>query len=584
MATDPLLTDLQVSATNQLVEALVRSENRMRQRLDLLSEVVFELDAHGHILFINRAWRLLMGESHAGIEGHGFDKYLVPEDRSVLQMALQSAGATPAARGTVLRFVHDSGAVLWMELSLVRIEGGHVGALHDITHQRRIQEQLEFMAHYDVLTKMPNRVLLTDRIEQAMARCQRSDRSLAVAFLDLDGFKAVNDHHGHDAGDQLLTAVARRLRMALRDGDSIARIGGDEFVALLVDLEHVQQAAPVLQRLLLAAAEPVLLGDLTLQVSASIGVTLYPQDPVDADQLIRHADQAMYVAKQGGKNRYHFFDVARDSAVRAHGETLDQITRALGRQEFELFYQPKVNMRSGTVFGAEALIRWRHPNHGLLAPGTFLPSVQNHPVSVLVGEWVIRSALMQLAEWARAGMTLHVSVNVEAYHLLHEAFVPTLRDLLAEFPDLDPGRLTLEILETSDLGDMDHVVRVMRECLLLGVAFALDDFGTGYSSLTYLKHLPAETVKIDRSFVHGMLVSRDDLAIVTGVIGLARAFGRRVIAEGVETPAHMRRLLHVGCDFAQGFGIAHPMPAPELPHWIAQWQPPQHIGEPRHEF
>ena len=571
MVTGSLLNDLQVVATNQLLEALVDSEGRMRRRLDLLSEVVFELDKQDHVVYLNPAWATVMGSAADSVIGHTFNKYLLPDDRAAYAAALKNASTKPEGRKTLVRFVHNSGGVVWMELSMVTIGAGYVGTLHDITAQKRIQDQLEYIAHYDILTKMPNRTLLADRIEQALASCQRHQRQLAVAFLDLDGFKAINDQHGHDAGDQLLAAIAKRLRNALRDGDSIARIGGDEFVVVLVDLESLPQSQPVLERLLQVASDPVLVGDAWLQVSASIGVTVYPQDKVDAEHLIRHADQAMYVAKQMGKNRYHFFDVARDTAVRTAGETLDRLQQALSQSEFVLHYQPKLNMRTQQVFGVEALIRWQHPSEGLLQPEAFLPIVENQALSVQIGEWVIASALRQLASWTAQGLDIVVSVNVGAYQLEQDSFVSQVGLLLASCPLPKAGALIFEILETSALDDTQRVSRVIRECQAMGIAFALDDFGTGYSSLTYLKRLPAETLKTDRSFVRDMLTDRDDLAIVKGVIALARAFRRKVIAEGVETTAHMDKLKRLGCDCAQGFGIARPMPAADFLPWVQSW-------------
>lgn len=576
MPSTSLLADLQVVATNQLVEALVASENRMRQRVDLLSEVVFELDAASRIVFLNRAWEALMGMPAAALQGDTFSHCLLPEDRPVFEEALAKARKGAEVRRTVVRFARDALHVIWMELSVAVIDGGFVGALHDITEQKRVQDQLEYIAHYDVLTTMPNRTLLSDRINQAMDRCERLNVSLAVAFLDLDGFKSINDNHGHEAGDQLLTALAKRLKSSLREGDSIARIGGDEFVAVLVDLDFPHQCDSVLQRMLAAASDTVTVGDLSLKVSASIGVTLYPQDRADAEQLIRHADQAMYVAKQEGKNRFHFFDVALESAQRDHSESLDRIQQALRQDEFVLMYQPKVNMLTSQVFGAEALIRWQHPERGLLSPEVFLPTIENHALSVRLGEWVIAAALSQRAEWARAGLDIVVSVNIAAYHLLDEGFVDSVRRLLSAHPKLAPGRLTFEILETSALDDLERVSQVIRDCQAMGIAFALDDFGTGYSSLTYLKHLPAESLKIDRSFVMDMLGDRDDLAIVTGVIGLATAFKRELIAEGVETRAHMNQLLALGCHSAQGYGIARPMAGGGMLAWVqaGPWLPP----------
>ena len=449
----------------------------------------------------------------------------------------------------------------------------YVALFTDITSIKENERKLERIAHYDALTGLPNRVLLADRLQQTMARCQRKGHSLAVAFIDLDGFKAVNDLHGHERGDDLLVALAQRLQSSLREGDTLSRMGGDEFVAVLSDLEHVRDCEPVLERMLRAAADPVRLGDQLFQVSASIGITLFPADGVAPDLLIRHADQAMYQAKQAGKNRYHLFDVEQDTAVKTQREEIARLRRALAEQEFVLHYQPKVNMRTGQVIGAEALIRWNHPERGLLPPAAFLPAMHNHAISIDVGDWVIATALRQMADWLALGLDLPVSVNIDAQHLQKEGFSHRLSALLAAQPEVPSSHLELEILETSALEDMAQVSAVMRRCQAMGVRFALDDFGTGYSSLTYLKRLGAEVIKIDQSFVRDMQTDPDDLAIVQGVIGLAQAFHREVIAEGVETIAHGSVLLPLGCECAQGYGIARPMPAQLIMQWVQDWRP-----------
>jgi diguanylate cyclase (GGDEF)-like protein/PAS domain S-box-containing protein len=462
-------------------------------------------------------------------------------------------------------------------ISAVCDEDGHtrhyVALFSDITLIKAHEQQLEHIAHYDALTGLPNRVLLADRLQQAMSQTQRRSQRLAVVYLDLDGFKAINDRHGHDIGDQLLMQLARRMRDTLRDSDTLARLGGDEFVAVLMDLDDTQASAPALTRLLAAAAQPVMLGNQPLQVSASLGVTFYPQEgEVDADQLMRQADQAMYQAKLAGKNRYHLFDAAHDHHIKGQHESLDRIRRALQAGEFVLHYQPKVNMRRGEVIGAEALLRWQHPDKGLLPPAAFLPLVDAHPLAVDLGEWVIDQALTQMSLWQAQGLILPVSVNIGARQLQQARFVSRLREILDSHAEVDPEHLELEILETSALEDLAEVAQVIAACRAMGVKFALDDFGTGYSSLTYLKHLQVARLKIDQSFVRDMLDDPDDLAILSGVIGLAAAFRRDVIAEGVETAEHGAMLLQLGCEEAQGYGIARPMPASKLPAWAAHWQ------------
>jgi diguanylate cyclase (GGDEF)-like protein len=450
----------------------------------------------------------------------------------------------------------------------------YISLFSDITERKAHENQLEHIAHFDALTNLPNRLLLSDRLQQAMAQVQRRGNQVAVAFLDLDGFKNVNDQHGHDVGDQLLIALANAMKDTLREGDTLARLGGDEFVAVLSDLDGIESCGHMLTRLLEAAAAPVQLGEAVLQCSASIGVTFYPQThDIGADQLLRQADQAMYQAKVAGKNRYHVFDAAQDSSLRVHHESLERIRVALVQREFVLHYQPKVNMHSGQVIGAEALIRWQHPEKGLLAPNTFLPVIEDHPLAVDVGEWVIDTALTQIERWRVAGLDLPVSVNIGARQLQQGDFVHRLKTILARHPQVNPKSLELEVLETSALADMEQVSQVIEDCAKIGVKFALDDFGTGYSSLTYLKRLRVALLKIDQSFVRDMLDDADDLAILQGVIGLAAAFKRQVIAEGVETVAHGTALMQLGCELAQGYGIARPMPPEQLPAWAATWQP-----------
>ncbi len=450
----------------------------------------------------------------------------------------------------------------------------YIALFTDITELKTYELQLVRNAQYDALTNLPNRVLLADRLRQGIAQVKRRGNRLAVAFLDLDGFKEINDNYGHDAGDRLLIALASRMKNALREGDTLARIGGDEFIAVLFDLPDIEASVPMLGRLLAAAAQPVQVDNFTLQVSASIGLTFYPQtEDIDADQLLRQADQAMYQAKQSGKNRFHFFNTDQDRIARSHHEDLERIRRALFREEFVLYYQPKVNMRTGTVIGAEALIRWQHPERGLLPPLAFLPVIEDDHLSVELGKWVIDTALTEMEHWRAVGLDIPVSVNISSRQLQQADFVERLREVLATHPSLSLGELELEVLETSALKDLSRVSQIIEDCRELGVMFSLDDFGTGYSSLTYLKRLPVGQIKIDQSFVRDMLEDSDDLAILEGVLKLSHSFRRQVIAEGVETVEHGVMLLQLGCELAQGFVIAYPMPASDLLGWTTVWSP-----------
>ena len=548
-------------------------------------EIIMITDPEGRILEVNDTFSVITGYSREEVIGQN-PKFLKSGKQTTkfydnLWQTLNQSGHW---HGEMWNSRKNGETFIEMKtISAVQNERGittHYVALgNDITAIKAHQKQLEHIAHYDVLTQLPNRVLLADRLSQAMLHCNRhNNMSVAVVFLDLDGFKDINDAYGHDMGDKLLIALSIRMQKALREDDSLARIGGDEFVAVLPDLVKltaIKDCEPVLRRLLLAASEPITIDNKVLNVSASIGVTLYPQDDVNSDQLMRHADQAMYVAKESGKNRYHLFDTAQDVAVKVQLESLEVIRSALDNQEFVLYYQPKVNMKSGIVTGVEALVRWQHPTRGLLSPIEFLPVIENNPMMIELGEWVIDNALTQMTKWQAMGLSypLSTSVNIAAVQLQQADFTKKLTTLISAHSDVDPRYLELEVLETSALDDVQHTSKTMNTCMALGVEFALDDFGTGYSSLTYLRRLPANIIKIDKSFVRDMLHDADDLAIVKGVIALAKSFKREVIAEGVETIEHGTALLELGCDLAQGYGIAKPMPASDIHQWINNWKP-----------
>jgi len=447
----------------------------------------------------------------------------------------------------------------------------YLAVFSDISLRKSHEEALKKIAYFDELTGMPNRTLLADRMSQGVAHTQRNGKIMAVCYLDLDGFKPVNDQFGHAAGDKLLVGVAERIAECLRKIDTLSRIGGDEFVLLLLDLKTVDEYELSIERVLNILREPFNIEGNSVVISASIGVTLYPQNNSDSDTLLRHADQAMYTAKQKGKNQYCLFDAFQDSQIYEHEKALLRIKKALQANEFVLFYQPKVNLRTGLVIGVEALIRWQHPQRGLLAPAEFLPIIENHHLILEVSDWVIGKALAQLDQWQNKGIQLMISVNIAPSHLIQKDFVRQLTTHLQHYPERLASSLELEILETAVLDDVSQVCETMKACIMQGVEFALDDFGTGYSSLTYLKSLPAKTLKIDQTFVRDMLVDSDDLTIIIGTLALAKAFKREVIAEGVETVEHGLKLIELGCDQAQGYVIARPMPADEIEDWLKQW-------------
>ncbi|RLJ68220.1 EAL domain-containing protein [Sulfurisoma sediminicola] len=561
----------------QAERALAESEARSRRIIETANEGIWIIDPDARVSFVNQRMADMLGYPPEQILGGTAEDFLYAEDLD--EHREQIANRQEGKSGHYeRRFRRKDGSELWTQVSGTAIlnadgsYGGAFGMFTDITHLKQQQRQLQHIAHYDALTGIPNRVLLADRMHQALAQARRAGRMMAVCYVDLDGFKPINDAHGHDAGDRVLITIAQRLKDGLRGGDTVARLGGDEFV-LLLGIEHMEECETALRRVLDAVAQPLTVGGQAASISASIGVTLYPLDDADPDTLLRHADQAMYGAKLEGRNRYQLFDPIRDREVRAHRQALDCMAAALAAGEFVLYYQPKVNMRQGRVVGVEALLRWQHPQRGLLLPAEFLPLMEDTDLIVQVGEWVISTALRQRQEWQTQGLDLAVSVNVAARHLSQPNFVARLVELLRAHPALPPRCLELEVLETAALEDMGRVARIIEECRQLGVTFALDDFGTGYSSLTYIKRLPADTLKIDQSFVRDMLRDPEDCAIVEGVIGLTRVFRRHVVAEGVETVEHGVLLLSLGCDLGQGYGIARPMPADALIDWVRSWRP-----------
>tara|TARA_Y100000296_G_scaffold25687_1_gene30195 strand:- start:9853 stop:12969 length:3117 start_codon:yes stop_codon:yes gene_type:complete len=558
-----------------------RLEDKLKLSASVFSharEGIFITDSESNIIDVNKTFEEITGYSRNEVIGNKPSMFKSgkqsPEFYENLWKSIINDGYW-AGEVWNKRKNHEIYAQL-LTVSAVRDDDGtiknYIAIFSDISETKEQQYRLEQMAHYDVLTNLPNRTLLAERLDSALKHCQTNERYAAVVLLDLDGFKEINDTFGHSVGDELLITLAHRFKSTLNQGDTISRFGGDEFVAVLTNLKQAQDFGPTVKNMLKAASTPVKYGENELKVSASIGLTVYPTDDTDAEQLIRHADQAMYLAKQKGKNCFHLFDIESEDAIKTRHEIIKSIENALKNNEFELYYQPKVNMRTGTIVGAEALIRWQHPIRGLLSPAEFLPFIENHSLSIDVGEWVIEESLRQHYQWKQLGIDIKISVNISALQIQQRNFPTRLKNLLSKVPETPPKAIQLEVLETSKLSNIKNVSEIMEDCVNLGVTFAIDDFGTGYSSLTYLRRLPAEVIKIDQSFVRDMLEDLEDKTIVIGVIALANSFNRSVIAEGVETVAHGASLLTLGCELAQGFGVARPMPPKALPTWVEQWE------------
>lgn len=449
----------------------------------------------------------------------------------------------------------------------------HIAIFADITAIREQQELMERMAHFDLLTNLPNRFLLTDRLEQALKKCDSNGGELAVVYADLDGFKQVNDDLGHALGDEVLTIVSKRMQAALEEGDTIARIGGDEFVILLMFDRPQKNHLDKLRGVLDACKQPIQIEHHHVSISATAGVTVYPADESTAELLLRHADQAMYEAKQIGKNRIKFFDAIRDKNARDTYSLIQDLEVAIERDALFLEYQPKVDLLSGRIVGAEALLRWRRAQDKTVYPDEFIRPVEQLPIIEKIGGWVMRQALLQLEQLHALGFDFPISINIAPRHFLANQFSTMVQDMVNEHESFirDKRLLEIEIIETQEFSNLAKVARIMNECIRSGVRFSLDDFGTGYSSLAYLKELPVETLKIDRSFIAGMTHNQPDLLLVKGIIGLAKAFNLEIVAEGTEQRDQAELLASLGCAHVQGYGVARPMPAPVFQKWCRRW-------------
>ncbi|KAB0506476.1 MULTISPECIES: putative bifunctional diguanylate cyclase/phosphodiesterase [Pseudomonas] len=559
-------------------------DEKYRRAVDAAA-IFSETDLNGRITYVNDQFCAVSGYSREELLG---------QNHRLLNSGLHCADFFAAMwrtialgniwKGEICNRAKD-GSLYWVDSTMVPVLDDATGRIDrylsirfDISEKRQLLQSLQWRVGHDVLTGLPNRAFLSDLLDQALEFSRHENIPLAVCMLDLDGFKAVNDGYGHASGDMLLVEVAKRLRDIVRGEDVVARLAGDEFVLVLRYVRDLPELRAALNRVLGAISAPYTLHGKDINVFASIGVTLFPHDNEDAETLLRHADQAMYVAKQSGRNRFHLFDVSRDQEVKATHQTVERVRQALLAGELRLHFQPKVNMRRGVVVGFEALLRWEHPQNGMVPPREFLPLVEDTDLIIDIGEWVMDQVLSQLHRWQQAGQGWPVSINIAARHFQRADFVDRLRQVLARHAQVAPQMLDLEIVESVAIENIQHVSACLQACQALGVQFSLGDFGTGYSSLSYLKRLRTQTIKIDKSFVRDILNDRDDLALTTAVIGLARAFGRQVIAEGLESVEHGELLLRLGCEVAQGYFIARPMPPGEVPGWVAgfvapsQWQ------------
>lgn len=521
------------------------------------------------IVYVNPAFEKITGYTTQEVLGRN-PRFLYGKDPEQPELAGIHAALGQRHEGSVvLRNFRKDGSLFWNDLYIapVRNEAGqithYVGIINDITDHRRYEEQLERQANHDELTGLPNRNLMQDRLHQAIVQAERDAGTVAVLFLDLDQFKVINDSLGHRVGDMLLKVMAQRLEGCLREGDTVARYGGDEFIIILPDLTRLQDVTLVAERILAAASQPVEVEEHDLQVTISIGASLYPYDGKDVDTLLKNADAAMYRAKALGRNNFQCYTAELNHRIMERLTLTAQLRHALDRGEFILHYQPQVDLQTGHIIGMEALVRWQHPELGLVSPARFIPLAEETGLIGPLGEWVMRSACAQNKAWQEAGLPpICVTVNLSARQLAQRDLVQTIVKVLEE-TGLDPKYLELELTESGVMTHPEEMLGRLRQLKEVGLRISLDDFGTGYSSLSYLKRFPFDKLKIDQSFARDITSDPNDAAIALTIIAMAQSLKLRVTAEGVETQGQLDYLTRHGCDEIQGYYFSPPIPGEE---------------------
>lgn len=533
-------------------------------------EVVMITDIDDRILLIDRDFTKVTGYTAEEVIGKSprilLDSRQGMESYQAMRHQLKKKGSW---RGPIWKRRKD-GAIhsKWLDIRTLHDQDNqlthHIAIFSDIAHRKATEDQLEFLAYHDPLTRLPNRLLLRDRLEQAVAVAMREDTLVALLFIDLDQFKNVNDTLGHETGDQLLLDVAERLGNGVRDTDTICRLGGDEFVILLTNLHDMDTATTVAQKILDHLADPFAIGTHALNISASIGISLYPDDGTDFDILLRLADTAMYHAKDCGRNTYRFYTEQLNIHARERMHLQSGLRRALEQHEFMLHYQPQFDLQSKRLTGVEALIRWNNPELGLVPPAKFISAAEDNGLIVPIGEWVLREACRQNRKWQEDGYEpFTIAVNLSALQLRHGNIAELIVRVLDE-TGLEAAWLELELTESILIQNADYVLEIVKKLKKIGIRLSIDDFGTGYFSLPYLKRFAVDKLKVDQSFVHNMVVDPDNAAIVHSMIQLGHSLKLKIVAEGVETREQAEYLQHEGCDQAQGYLYSHPVPTDEI--------------------
>jgi diguanylate cyclase (GGDEF)-like protein/PAS domain S-box-containing protein len=558
---------------------LDRSDEQFRQLAAHVPEAFWMTDLRrGRARYLSPAFRAISGlpAQPAASAWQSWLELIHPEDRaSALEFYANPGSGSPELEHRILRSDGSLRRVQVRAFPVCDASGAPyriAGTIEDVTERRAAEEKLLHDAQFDVLTDLPNRLVCEDRLGRALVQARRRGSGVAVLFIDLDRFKTVNDMLGHSVGDAALCQVGERLSRCVRAGDTVARIGGDEFAVVLVEIAHPKDAGAVAQKVIDTMAPPMQIDGHEVFLSASVGIAAFPADGAEGKTLLKNADAAMLKAKTVGRSTYQYYTAAMNERAMEQLLLENDLRRALERDEFELYYQPKQNLKSGRITGLEALLRWRHPVRGVMSPADFVPLLEDSGLIVKVGDWVVRAACSQILAWQAAGVpATQVAVNLAAKQFLHHDVTGVIEQALKA--GVDPALLMLEITESDVMQRPEEAVAMLHKLKARGIAMAIDDFGTGYSSLTYLKSLPIDVLKIDRSFVTGLPGDRDDVSIACAVIGMAHSLGLKVIAEGVETEAQRAFLVERGCDELQGYLLSRALAPDECAAFLRAHAP-----------
>lgn len=572
----------EIETRKRAEQALFTEKQRAVVTLASIGDGVITTDTEARVTYLNPVAERMTGWSH----GDALGKPLLDVFRIVnestrqlvanpVQIVLDHGGVYGLANHTLLIGRHGSEYAIEDSAAPIRDHDGTVFGVvlvfHDVSESRRMVNKITYLAEHDFLTGLPNRLLLNDRLRQALTMARRDGQYVALMFLDLDHFKNINDSLGHEVGDQFLQKVAKRLESCLRGSDTISRQGGDEFIVLLPELHSHFAPAEVAEKLLMAAAAPYKVGTHEIRVSASIGIAVFPDDGGDAETLTKSADAAMYHAKNMGRNNYQFFAKNMNDRVTQLAELESNLRRAVERAEFLLHYQPKIEIASGRLIGAEVLLRWQHPDWGVVTPDRFIPIAEDTGLIYSIGNWVLREACRQSREWQDAGLSeVSLSINLSFAQLQHKNFFQEATQILTA-SGMNPSLLEFEVKEGVAIEGEKEVIEWLTLLKDMGIKLSIDDFGTGYSSLAYIRHLPIDTVKIDKAFIHDIGSDPDDTTIITAIIRMSHGLRLKVLAEGVETEEQLAFLRAEGCDQMQGYLLSPPLPPEDFADFLRTW-------------